>query len=256
MSKLVFIEGGRPVTDSLTVAEVFGKTHDNVIRDIRQQIDKLAEAGESEWGVLNFEETRYQHPQNKQWYPKYNMTEDAFAIVAMAYVTPEAMKMKVRFLEEFKRMREQLSRPPQTQLEILQASINQLVEQERQLKALEARVQHTEQRQEQITEILSLNPTEWRKKVTTLLNRIAQARGGDYEGVRRESYELLEQRGNYKLQTRLINKRRKMLEEGVPKSKIDKVSKLDVIADDARLTEIYLAIVKEMAIRYKVDGAA
>jgi len=36
------------------------------------------------------------------------MTEEAFTIVAMAYVTPEAMKMKVKFINEFKRMREQL----------------------------------------------------------------------------------------------------------------------------------------------------
>jgi phage antirepressor YoqD-like protein len=37
------------------------------------------------------------------------MTEDAFAVVAMSYVTPEAMKFKVKFLEEFKRIREALT---------------------------------------------------------------------------------------------------------------------------------------------------
>ena len=39
---------------------------------------------------------------------------------------------------------------------------------------------------------------------------------------------------------------------GASKSKIDKVNKMDVIADDARLTEIYLAIVKEFAIKYGI----
>jgi Rha family phage regulatory protein len=108
--KLVFIENNRPVTDSLTVAEVFGKEHRNVLADIENQLSKLSEAGMSEWGVLNFQQTQYQHQQNKQFYPKYNMTEDAFAIVAMSYVTPEAMKMKVMFLEEFKRLREGLTK--------------------------------------------------------------------------------------------------------------------------------------------------
>jgi len=134
MSKLVFIENGRPVTDSLTVSEVFEKSHDNVIRDIRQQIEKLEEAGMKEWGVLNFEETHYQHPQNKQWYPKYNLTEDAFALVAMSYVTPKAMQMKVKFLEEFKRMREQLSKPqfhlPQTMPEALRMLAAEIEEKE------------------------------------------------------------------------------------------------------------------------------
>lgn len=82
--ELVFIENNRVVTDSLTVAEVFGKRHDLVLRDIQNQINKLIEAGESEWGVLNFAETQYQHPQNKQWYKKYLLTEEAFTIVAMS----------------------------------------------------------------------------------------------------------------------------------------------------------------------------
>lgn len=108
MNQLVFIHNGQVFTDSLTVAQKFNKTHDNVMRDIKVQLAKLGEAGEQEWGVINFEETHYQHPQNQQWYPKYDLTEDAFAIIAMSYTTSEAMKMKVRFLGEFKRMRQQI----------------------------------------------------------------------------------------------------------------------------------------------------
>ncbi|WP_162920161.1 hypothetical protein [Paenisporosarcina cavernae] len=40
---------------------------------------------------------------------------------------------------------------------------------------------------------------------------------------------------------------------GVAKSTVNKVSKLDAIADDSRLTEIYLAIVKELAVKYRVN---
>jgi hypothetical protein len=43
-----------------------------------------------------------------------------------------------------------------------------------------------------------------------------------------------------------------MAEEGVNKSKRDKLSYLDVIADDKKLIEGYTAIVKEMAIKYGV----
>ena len=113
MNQLVFIENNRVVTDSLTVAEVFGKDHDKVMRDIRNQLEKLNEAGEHEWGIANFGETHYQHPQNKQWYKKYLLTEEAFTLVAMSYTTPEAMKMKVRFIEEFKRMRSELEKQKQ-----------------------------------------------------------------------------------------------------------------------------------------------
>lgn len=132
--KLVYIEDNRPVTDSLIVAKTFGKDHKNVIRDIEVQLEKLNEAEMTHWGSLNFAHTQYQHPQNKQWYPKFNLTEDAFAIVAMSYVTPEAMKMKVKFLNEFKRMKEQLSKPqfnlPQTMPEALRMLAAEIEEKE------------------------------------------------------------------------------------------------------------------------------
>ncbi|KEK12995.1 hypothetical protein EP18_03785 [Lysinibacillus sphaericus] len=106
MKDLVFVENNEVVTDSLVIAEMFGKDHNKVVRDIENQISKLKEAGEEKWGVANFGATQYQHLQNKQLYPKYNLTEDGFAIVAMSYTTPEAMKMKVKFIQEFKRMKE------------------------------------------------------------------------------------------------------------------------------------------------------
>ena len=110
VDKLVFIEGGKVVTDSLTVAEVFGKRHDNVIRDIASQIVKLHEAGEGSFILLNFEESSYKSERGN-FYTKYNLTEEAFTIIAMSYTTPEAMKFKVKFIQEFKRMREELSGP-------------------------------------------------------------------------------------------------------------------------------------------------
>ena len=51
---------------------------------------------------------------------------------------------------------------------------------------------------------------------------------------------------------RLTNKRRRMAEEGVSKSKRDKLNYLDIIAEDKKLIEGYVAIIKEMAIKYKV----
>lgn len=43
-----------------------------------------------------------------------------------------------------------------------------------------------------------------------------------------------------------------MADEGVCKSKRDKLNNLDVIADDKKLIEGYVAIVKELAIKYGV----
>ncbi|MES5944054.1 Rha family transcriptional regulator [Bacillus cereus group sp. MG6] len=107
---LVFENDGQVVTDSLTIAEMFEKEHKHVVRDIEVQLEKLKEAGEQTWGESNFGQTQYQHPQNKQWYKKYLLTGDAFAIVVMAYVTSEAMRMKIEFLREFKRMKKHIEK--------------------------------------------------------------------------------------------------------------------------------------------------
>jgi len=107
MSQLVFIENNKIVTDSLTVAEVFGKPHDKVIRDIEVQIEKLQQANEIEFSAANFGESTYTNERGRT-YRKINLSEDAFTVVAMSYVTPEAMKMKVKFIQEFKSMREHI----------------------------------------------------------------------------------------------------------------------------------------------------
>lgn len=54
----------------------------------------------------------------------------------------------------------------------------------------------------------------------------------------------------YSLAVFLNNKRRRMAEEGTRKSARDKLSYVDVIAEDRKLVEGYIAIVKEMAVKY------
>ena len=77
--------------------------------------------------------------------------------------------------------------------------------------------------------------------------------GFDYiKEVNTEIYRLVEERAGVSLSTRLTNKRTRMAGEGICKSKRDKLTKVDIIADDKKLIEIYLAIVKEMAVKYGV----
>ncbi|OYP38078.1 hypothetical protein CG709_05655, partial [Lachnotalea glycerini] len=102
---------------------------------------------------------------------------------------------------------------------------------------------------------VALDTTSWREDTSNILKKIGHSLGGGqiYSQVRAESYELLEKRMGVSLATRLTNKRRRMADEGICKSKRDKLSYVDIIAEDKKLIEGYMAIVKEMAIRY---GAA
>ncbi|PAD67300.1 hypothetical protein CHH83_19635 [Bacillus sp. 7586-K] len=125
MNHLVFIENNQVVTDSLTVAEVFDKEHKHVLRDIDIQMDKLQAAGEQEFSQSNFGLSTYTNERGRS-YPKINLTEDAFTLIAMSYVTPEAMKMKVKFLQEFKNMREHIEQNKVTPLSKDQALVTVL----------------------------------------------------------------------------------------------------------------------------------
>ncbi|HDW0870669.1 TPA: hypothetical protein RK059_002810, partial [Staphylococcus aureus] len=49
------------------------------------------------------------------------------------------------------------------------------------------------------------------------------------------------------------NRKGKMLANGATKTQINKLSKLDVITDEPRLVEIYISVIKSMAIKYGVD---
>lgn len=100
MTQLVFIENGKMVTDSLTVAEVFGKDHDNVLRDIQSM-----ECSE-EFSLLNFEESTYTNKRGRT-YLKYIITQSGFVMLAMGYTGKDAMRFKEDYIREFDRMKEE-----------------------------------------------------------------------------------------------------------------------------------------------------
>lgn len=108
-----------------------------------------------------------------------------------------------------------------------------------------------------IRDVITLDTTNWRPDSSKIITKIAQKLGGNehIKDVRREAYELLDKRFGVDVQARLTNKRRRMADEGVCKSKRDKLNQLDVIADDKKLIEGFTAIVKEMAIKYGVEKA-
>ena len=136
----------------------------------------------------------------------------------------------------------------------LRLLINMEIKQRQQQKALE----QTNKRIDEIRDVVSLDTQSWRSDARRLITQIAQKMGGNeyIRDVQAEIFKLVDQRAGISLATRLTNKRRRMAEEGVCKSKRDKLTKVDIIADDKKAIEIYVAITKEMAIKYGVGQQA
>lgn len=222
---------------SLDLAELTGKEHKHIMRDIREEINKLGkELGESIFGLSS-----YKTLQNKEL-PCYTFGRKGAMQLALKYDATTRFKV-IEIIEQLEKQQQ-----PKTPLEVLQGTINQLVEQDKRMNQLEGQVNN-------ISNIVSMNNVGWREKVNVILKRIAKNWTGvePYRSVMNLSYERLEQRAGCKLDIRLNNRKERALSQGMSKTYVKKINKLDVIAEEKRLVEIYIQIVKEMAIQFKVN---
>ncbi|MGL9971439.1 ORF6N domain-containing protein [Enterococcus sp. DIV1420a] len=133
------------------------------------------------------------------------------------------------------------------ELQFMNSVVQSLAKQEMANKRLENKVDN-------ITDIIALNTTDWRKECRSLVNKMAKTQGefGAYQEIQAAIYDEVDRRAGSSLKTRLTNLKNRMAGEGVSKSKRDKMNKLDVIDSDKRLKEIYLAVVKDFAIKYGI----
>ncbi|MDO6630492.1 ORF6N domain-containing protein [Bacillus thuringiensis] len=187
----------------------------------------------------------------------YLLSERGYAKLLKILEDDAAWELYDQFVDGYFNMREQKANATQLspELQMFNQMFTVLANQEIEQKRLSKEVTETKEKVENISEIVALNTTDWRKDVNRLLNRIAIKQGGYemYSTIKNESYDMLDQRAGSNLQRRLTNKQKNMALEGVAKSRINKVSKLDVIGEDKKLLEIYLAVVKDMAFKYQVQ---
>lgn len=101
MKDLVFKgESNQILTNSLLVAEKFGKDHKNVVRDIRSIIGGMLKIEHTQL----FVESVYVHPQNGQEYPMFIMNRDGFTLLAMGFTGDKALQFKLEYINAFNKM--------------------------------------------------------------------------------------------------------------------------------------------------------
>ncbi len=107
MTNLVIMKDQQAVTSSLQVAEVFGKKHQHVLRDLLN-----LKEGVQNWTDLFFEDN-YVHPQNKQTYPQIIMNRDGFTLLAMGFTGKAALQFKLKYIDAFNKMEDRIKQQPQ-----------------------------------------------------------------------------------------------------------------------------------------------
>lgn len=125
---------GQDVTTSVKVAEVFGKNHRDVLRDIRE-LETSKEFSERNF-ALKLRTNDLGSGRTRQD-PYYEMTKDGFSFLAMGYTGAKAAEFKELFINEFNKRGAMLS------------SDEYILQKSREI--LESRVQSLQQRLAQTT---------------------------------------------------------------------------------------------------------
>lgn len=118
---------------------------------------------------------------------------------------------------------------------------------------MEQRQNKLEKRIDSMCEAMQVRGSNWRKATHSLINRIASASGIEQRELYLVIYDELELRAGVDLDRRLANLEDRLYERGVSESRISRLNYIDVIAEDRKLIEIYIAIVKETAIKYNAE---
>jgi Rha family phage regulatory protein len=109
-----------PLTmSSREIAELTGKRHDNVMRDIRVMLVEL----HGEGGVLSFEDT-HTNPQNGQTYPVFMLPKRETLILVSGY----SVELRARIIDRWRELEARVAAPATAAPSALQASAGVLFE--------------------------------------------------------------------------------------------------------------------------------
>lgn len=132
MKELIKVVNGEVQIDSRMIAEHFGKEHKHVIRDIKDEISKLENAGlehQSIFGLISFEDS-YGRKQ-----PCYIMGEEGALQLAARYDAVSRRKLIIKI----KKLKENVT--PQIDSKFLYQIAQQLEEKEREIRLLKPKAE-------------------------------------------------------------------------------------------------------------------
>ena len=250
MNKLTIVnQNGQLLVESRQVAEMVGKEHKHLLRDIKGYSEILTQ---SNFGLSDFFiENTYQDITRRKL-PCYYITKKGCDMVANKMTGEKGVLFTATYVTRFEEIEKKLQSPvPMTQLEMIAYSAQALLAQEQAIKQISAAQTKQAEELQGMRDVIALDTTSWRTDTAKLINRIADKSGGTEHivNIRTEAYKLLNARMGVNVKQRLTNLRNRLMNEGICKSKRDKTNQLDVIGDDKKLSEVFVAIIKEMAIK-------
>lgn len=259
-SELITIDqNGQPVASSRDVAEHFEKEHKHVLRDIENLIGGLPNFGHTP----PFYKTTYIHPQNGQTYPMYLMNRDGFTLLAMGFTGKTALEWKLKYIEAFNTMEQELRQKaarPLSPAEQLLAQAQLMVEQEKRLSAVETRQTELAERcgengrkLDTLTAVIVepyASEQDWQERIGRTIRAAVAQYGLNYRRFYAELYDELERTAGVSLKSRQTRLKKRMLAAGSTKSQCGAVTKLYVISMDKKLRPLMESILRRRILEY------
>lgn len=118
MKELVILKNRQAVTTSLKVAEIFGKNHQHVLRDIDAFKKDVSNFGQ----MFKEDNIPDSYGRNRR---VYFMNRDGFTLVVMGYTGKKALEFKLKYIEAFNKMelflmkQAQLPQTPEEKIDLL-----------------------------------------------------------------------------------------------------------------------------------------
>lgn len=259
MNRLIPLEfKNQRIMTTKTLAEEYGTNEQNISKNFTRNSERFIEGkhyfrleGEElkqfKGYVLNDESLKFVSV-------LYLWTEKGAARHAKILDTDEAWEVYEALEETYFRVKENSIAISQLspELQMFKTIFDKVAQQELEQKQIVQAVQQTKEEVQAIREVVEISPkNNWREEANKIVSKICR-KLNDYRKPKEDIYAALEQRAHCNLKTRLNNLRGRAFNNCWSQSKINTLNNLDVIADDIKLIEIYTAIVKEMAIKYKI----
>jgi hypothetical protein len=179
------------------------------------------------------------------------ITESGYLMLVKSFTDDLAWNVQRQLVNSYFRVHKIAS--PTSQLDVLAnmatiitGAIDNMKQQEERLKAVEEKQNAQEEQLDKVRDAYEITSYNWRTEAPKTVAKIARATNIPISRVWLETYNALETKAHCTLKTRRENKKQRMLENGCTPTQAKTVCNLDVIAEDAKLKEIYIGILRDM----------
>ena len=262
MNKLQIIsKNGVEVVDSRDVAEMIGKDHRHLIRDIRGYAEILGKTIEPNFGLNDFFiESSYKDSIGRTL-PCYLITKKGCDMVANKMTGEKGVLFTAAYVTAFEEMRKHLT--AQSQFSNLSPQLQTLINiemrqnaQDARMDSIEAQAASTRETMQEAFSTLSyptISRDHWQDETRQKIRWVCFENGLNYQRFTAQTYDELEADARVKLETRVNNQRERMKAGGAKYAECQAVNKLTVIAADPKLRAIYSAIIQRHSAQFLTE---